>query len=153
MLFSPHVVALNQNWLIFSTRAEGFFWTSIPSWQLTGAVLIVDALATVFCLFGWFVGPWTDIVTTVKVVSFSSFETCSFPLFLKLLVRFNSTPPLLQWIYALFVFFILSGVFVITQKPWFDRLMHGRLRETKKKHNEDLLMQVARLSAAHEKTT
>ncbi|KAL3466416.1 E1-E2 ATPase-domain-containing protein [Aspergillus heterothallicus] len=72
-------VALTENWLIFVTRG-GDTW---PSTQLVGAILCVDALASIFCLFGWFLNRdmvtnpldqlldtpkettngWTDIVT------------------------------------------------------------------------------------------
>jgi H+-transporting ATPase len=47
-------ISLTENWLIFITRANGPFWSSIPSWQLAGAILAVDLLATFFTLFGWF---------------------------------------------------------------------------------------------------
>jgi H+-transporting ATPase len=96
-------VALTESWVIFmyvlpvtqvitprltlgntlSTRMDtgkssgGFV---MPSWQLVGAVLGVDVLATFFCLFGWIGGPapgprshkdthsgWVDIVTVVRV--------------------------------------------------------------------------------------
>jgi hypothetical protein len=52
---------------VFITRANGPFWSSIPSWQLTGAILLVDILATMFCLFGWFIGGNTSIVAIVRV--------------------------------------------------------------------------------------
>ncbi|KAI1635855.1 E1-E2 ATPase-domain-containing protein [Biscogniauxia mediterranea] len=79
-------VALTENWLIFVTRG-GQTW---PSWQLVGAILGVDILATLFCLFGWLSGSgggtmpttphdqfnnssngWTDIVTVVVVWLYS----------------------------------------------------------------------------------
>ncbi|KAI1378956.1 plasma-membrane proton-e [Hypoxylon crocopeplum] len=79
-------VALTENWLIFVTRG-GQTW---PSWQLVGAILGVDALATIFTLFGWLSGSgggvmettpqtqfvnsangWTDIVTVVVVWAYS----------------------------------------------------------------------------------
>ncbi|KAI1472362.1 plasma-membrane proton-e [Daldinia caldariorum] len=79
-------VALTENWLIFVTRG-GQTW---PSWQLVLAVLGVDALATIFALFGWLSGSggglmqttpptsfqnshngWTDIVTVVVVWAYS----------------------------------------------------------------------------------
>ncbi|KAF2836420.1 plasma-membrane proton-e [Patellaria atrata CBS 101060] len=76
-------VALTENWLIFVTRG-GKTW---PSWQLVGAILGVDALATIFCLFGWLSGDpiinnpidvarqrqdgWVDIVTVVVVWAYS----------------------------------------------------------------------------------
>lgn len=79
-------VALTENWLIFVTRG-GQTW---PSWQLCIAILGVDALATIFTLFGWLSGSgggvmqttppssyrdsnngWTDIVTVVVVWAYS----------------------------------------------------------------------------------
>lgn len=79
-------ISLTENWLIFITRG-GKTW---PSWQLVGAILVVDALATIFCLFGWLSGSgggvmktypedvfqnssngWTDIVTVVIVWAYS----------------------------------------------------------------------------------
>jgi H+-transporting ATPase len=52
-------VALTESWVIFITRmaqdqGTPFVW---PSWQLVGAVLGVDILATIFALFGWISGP------------------------------------------------------------------------------------------------
>ncbi|KAF1344264.1 hypothetical protein BDV97DRAFT_364206 [Delphinella strobiligena] len=78
-------IALTENWLIFVTRGG----KTIPNWQLVGAILGVDALATVFCLFGWLSGlpqntsppssfypnerrdGWVDIVTVVVVWAYS----------------------------------------------------------------------------------
>ncbi|KAI1504919.1 hypothetical protein F5X99DRAFT_370286 [Biscogniauxia marginata] len=79
-------VALTENWLIFVTRG-GQTW---PSWQLVGAILGVDIIATLFCLFGWLSGSgggvmqttphdqfndssngWTDIVTVVVIWLYS----------------------------------------------------------------------------------
>lgn len=76
-------VALTENWLIFVTRG-GKTW---PSWQLVFAILGVDVLATLFCLFGWMSGTgeishpessfkqssngWVDIVTVVIVWLYS----------------------------------------------------------------------------------
>lgn len=59
-------ITLTENWLIFVTRANGPFWSTIPSWQLAGAIAIVDLVATFFCLFGWFVGGQTRYITTVN---------------------------------------------------------------------------------------
>ncbi|CAK44521.1 plasma membrane ATPase [Aspergillus awamori] len=76
-------VALTENWLIFVTRG-GKTW---PSWQLVGAIFIVDVLATLFCVFGWLSGDYlqthpvdradfsvngdVDIVTVVVVWGYS----------------------------------------------------------------------------------
>jgi H+-transporting ATPase len=77
-------VALTENWLIFVTRGGKTF----PSFQLVIAILGVDALATIFTLFGWMSGHpyqtnpptinskfrddgWVDIVTVVVVWAYS----------------------------------------------------------------------------------
>ncbi|KAF2660807.1 plasma-membrane proton-e [Lophiostoma macrostomum CBS 122681] len=76
-------VSLTENWLIFVTRGG----KTLPSFQLVAAILAVDALATIFCLFGWLSGEpqignpastfhqrgdgWTDIVTVVVVWAYS----------------------------------------------------------------------------------
>jgi H+-transporting ATPase len=76
-------VALTENWLIFVTRGMDTW----PSIHLVTAILGVDILATIFCLFGWFsnetmptnpatsfvetTNGWTDIVTVVRVWGFS----------------------------------------------------------------------------------
>jgi H+-transporting ATPase len=46
-------VSLTENWLIFVTRGSNTW----PSWQLVGAIFLVDVLSTLFCVFGWLVGP------------------------------------------------------------------------------------------------
>jgi H+-transporting ATPase len=91
-------ISLSENWLIFITRANGPFWSSIPSWQLAGAILIVDIIATMFCLFGWFIGGNTSIVAIVRV-----------------------------WIFAFGVFCVMGGLYYLLQdSQGFDNLMHGK---------------------------
>ncbi len=92
-------ISLTENWLIFITRANGPFWSSIPSWQLTGAILVVDILATCFCIWGWFEGgQLTHIVTVVRI-----------------------------WIFSFGIFCIMGGVYYLLQDSvGFDNLMHGK---------------------------
>ncbi|KAH7153063.1 hypothetical protein EDB81DRAFT_868266 [Dactylonectria macrodidyma] len=93
-------ISLTENWLIFITRANGPFWSSIPSWQLTGAILLVDILATLFCLFGWFIhgNPHTSIVAVVRI-----------------------------WIFSFGIFSIMGGLYYFMQgSTGFDNLMHGK---------------------------
>ncbi|KAK9457166.1 hypothetical protein V1511DRAFT_152239 [Dipodascopsis uninucleata] len=118
-------ISLTENWLIFITRANGPFWSSIPSWQLSGAVFIVDIIATFFCIFGWFVGGQTSIVAVVRV-----------------------------WIFSFGIFCILGGAYYLMQDSVaFDRLMHGKgLKEKPKQRNlEDFLVAMQRVSTQHEK--
>ena len=91
-------ISLTENWLIFITRANGPFWSSLPSWQLTAAILLVDLLATFFCLFGWFDGGKTSIVAVVRV-----------------------------WIFSFGIFCIMGGLYYLLQgSTSFDNIMHGK---------------------------
>lgn len=91
-------ISLSENWLIFITRANGPFWSSIPSWQLTGAILIVDIVATFFCVFGFFVGGQTSVVTVVRI-----------------------------WIFSFGVFCVMGGLYYLLEDSvGFDNLMHGK---------------------------
>jgi H+-transporting ATPase len=91
-------ISLTENWLIFITRANGPFWSSIPSWQLIGAILVVDLVATLFCVFGWFVGGPTSIVAVVRV-----------------------------WVFSFGVFCVMGGIYYLLQgSAGFDNLMHGK---------------------------
>ena len=121
-------ITLSENWLIFITRANGPFWSSIPSWQLTGAIFLVDILATFFCLFGWFAGGHqTSIVAVVRI-----------------------------WLYSFGVFCVMAGVYYLLQDSvTFDNIVHGkRLRAQKKmkrKEMEDFIVSLNRVSTQHEK--
>lgn len=118
-------ISLTENWLIFITRAAGPFWSSIPSWQLSGAVLIVDIIATMFCLFGWWSQNWNDIVTVVRV-----------------------------WIFSFGVFCVMGGAYyMMSESEAFDRFMNGKSRRDKPSGRsvEDFLMAMQRVSTQHEK--
>ncbi len=104
-------IALSENWLIFITRADGPFWNSWPSWQLISAVLVVDAVATMFCVFGLLNGgptePVEHLVTVARV-----------------------------WIFSFGVFCLMAGVYyLLNDLVAFDRLVHGKW-PCKKKHED-----------------
>jgi len=121
-------VALTESWVIFITRmaqdqGTPFVW---PSWQLIGAVLGVDILATIFALFGWISGPavhggWTDIVTVVRI-----------------------------WLYSAGVMVVLTFAYIMLNKiRWLDNIGR-RNRSTKNKRLEDFLSELQRLTLVHE---
>ncbi|KAI9664407.1 MAG: plasma membrane H+-ATPase [Trizodia sp. TS-e1964] len=119
-------ISLTENWLIFITRANGPFWSSLPSWQLTGAILVVDILATFFCIFGWFVGGQTSIVAVVRI-----------------------------WIFSFGVFCVLGGIYYLLQDSvGFDNLMHGKSpkKNQKQRSLEDFVVSLQRVSTQHEKS-
>jgi H+-transporting ATPase len=119
-------ISLSENWLIFITRANGPFWSSIPSWQLTAAILLVDIVATFFCLFGWFQGGhYTSIVAVVRI-----------------------------WIFSFGVFCVMAGVYYLLQDSvGFDRIMHGKnpSKSQKQRSAEDFVVSLNRVSTQHEK--
>lgn len=109
-------ISLSENWLIFITRANGPFWSSVPSWQLTGAILIVDIVATFFCLFGFFVGGRTSIVAVVRI-----------------------------WLFSFGVFCVLGGLYyLLADSQGFDNLMHGKSpnKNAKQRSLEDFGMSI-----------
>lgn len=119
-------ISLSENWLIFITRANGPFWSSIPSWQLSGAILIVDLIATFFCLFGWFIGGNTSIVAVVRI-----------------------------WVYSFGVFCVMGGVYYLLQDSvGFDNLMHGKgmKKDAKQRSLEDFGMLTSKLAKVDIKT-
>ncbi|PMD13899.1 plasma-membrane proton-e [Hyaloscypha hepaticicola] len=121
-------ISLTENWLIFITRANGPFWSSIPSWQLAGAILAVDLLATFFTLFGWFLhGQKTSIVAVVRI-----------------------------WIFSFGIFCIMGGVYYLLQDSvGFDNLMHGKSpkKNQKQRSLEDFVVSLQRVSTQHEKSS
>lgn len=128
-------VALTENWLIFVTRG-GKTW---PSWQLVGAIFVVDVLATLFCVFGWLSGEYTgtspngpdpdkfsvngdvDIVTVVVI-----------------------------WAYSIGVTIIIAvSYYILTIIPALDNL--GRKTRSKADTKiENLLAKLAKLAIEHE---
>ncbi|KAJ3173665.1 hypothetical protein HDU88_002754 [Geranomyces variabilis] len=126
-------VALTESWVIFITRlnqgkGEAFVW---PSWQLVGAVLGVDILATFFCAYGWISGSGypedeshsgaTDIVTIVRVWLFSFGVTVVIAFFSYLLNKWS----------------------------WLDRL-GAKTRSKKNRKMEDFLHSLSQLTIIHE---
>ncbi|RSH85711.1 hypothetical protein EHS25_003852 [Saitozyma podzolica] len=121
-------VALTESWIIFVTRLAQEPGTPNvwPSWQLIGAVLGVDILASIFSLFGWISGEaphggWTDIVTVVKL-----------------------------WCYSFGVTIIILLVYLILNKiRWLDNI--GRTtRSHKNEKLENFLTDLQRLTIVHE---
>ncbi len=128
-------VSLTENWLIFITRlGGGESDITLPSWQLVGAVLGVDVIATLFCLFGWLSGAphrnpvtaphggWTDIVTVVRIYAYSIGVTA-----------------------------IVGAVYyVLNRWEWLNNLGR-RTRSQKNPVLEDFFVNLQRLTIVHEK--
>ncbi|EEQ37215.1 plasma membrane ATPase 1 [Clavispora lusitaniae ATCC 42720] len=121
-------ISLTENWLIFITRANGPFWSSIPSWQLSGAVLAVDIIATCFTLFGWWSQNWTDIVSVVRT-----------------------------WVFSFGIFCVMGGAYyLMSGSEAFDNFCNGRPNKKPQQNSravEDFLVSMARVSTQHEKSS
>ncbi|CCH60203.1 hypothetical protein TBLA_0C04030 [Henningerozyma blattae CBS 6284] len=118
-------ISLTENWLIFITRAVGPFWSSIPSWQLSGAVLAVDVIALMFTLFGWWSQNWTDIVTCVKI-----------------------------GVWSIGIFCVMGGLYyMMSESQAFDDFVNFRKKKEPEstKSVEDFLAAMRRVSTQHEK--
>lgn len=126
-------VALTENWLIFVTRGGKTF----PNWQLIGAILAVDALATIFCVFGWLSGlpqvtdprtvynqrrdGWTDIVTVVVV-----------------------------WAYSIGVTIVIAIVYYLLNRiPWLDNLGRAN-RSAHDSKMENIIGHISKLALHHQ---
>jgi len=121
-------ISLTQNWLIFITRCNGAFWSTIPSWHLVVAVLAVDVLATVIACMGWFGGGvGVDIVTAVKI-----------------------------WVFSLGIFVGLALIYEwLNESDIFNR-MSTWFSKSSVRHDvhklEDLMFNLERVAMMHEKT-
>lgn len=128
-------ISLTENWLIFVTRGGQTY----PSWELVGAILGVDVISTIFCLFGWLSGPgstfetnphdpynetadgWTSVVTVIVV-----------------------------WMYSIFVTIVIAVfAFLLNRAPALVNI--GRTnRNNKDAHLENLISRLSRLALEHE---
>ncbi|KAL4802751.1 hypothetical protein BDV18DRAFT_166781 [Aspergillus unguis] len=118
-------ISLTENWLIFITRADGPFWSSMPSWQLAAAILVVDLVASFFCYFGWFVGGQTSIIAIIRI-----------------------------WVFSFGVFCVMGGVyFLLERSQIFDDIMHGKIFRRRptvcQRAIDDLVVGLQRLSRTH----
>ncbi|KAJ3011458.1 plasma membrane H+-ATPase [Thoreauomyces humboldtii] len=115
-------VTLTENWLIFITRSSNTLFDTAPSWQLCAAVFSVDVIATLFCVFGWFSGIRTDVVTVVRV-----------------------------WVYSIGVMAIISIIYYsLANSAFFNNLVRGRVSK-RNKNIEDFRLQLEKVSQQHEK--
>jgi len=126
-------VSLTENWLIFVTRG-GKTW---PSWQLVGAILGVDALATLFAVFGWLSGD---------------FEQTSPPTSAQYSIHgdVDIVTVVVIWAYSIGVTIIIAMVYyILCQIPWLDNL--GRKNRSKADTKiENLIGHLSKLAIEHE---
>jgi H+-transporting ATPase len=127
-------VALTENWLIFVTRGG----KTLPSWQLVGAILGVDILATLFCVFGWLSGGYPVPSSPPDSYHFSDGPT-------------SIVTVVVVWAYSLGVTIIIAMVYyILTSIPWLDNL--GRATRSKADTQmENLIGHLSKLAIEHER--
>lgn len=107
-------ISLTENWLIFVTRG-GRTW---PSWQLVLAILGVDVLATLFCVFGWISGGAGERSDPVDHAHFSRNGHTSI------------VTVVIIWGYSICVTIVLAIVYYLLNRiSWLDNL--GRQRRSR----------------------
>lgn len=129
-------ISLTENWLIFVTRG-GKTW---PSWQLVGAIFVVDVLATIFCIFGWLSGSGGGVMKTDPVTVFQNSPNGHTDLVTVVLV----------WAYSIGVTIFIAIVYYILNKvQWLNDL--GRKdRHHKDTQLENALLQLNKVAIEHD---
>ncbi|KAF2485302.1 E1-E2 ATPase-domain-containing protein [Neohortaea acidophila] len=132
-------VALTENWLIFVTRGARTF----PSFQLVGAIGGVDAVATLFCIFGWLSGgihqePLPDPLSQYWYKQHQSGRT-------------DVVTAVVIWAYSIGVIIILAITYWLLNKiPWLSDL--GRKnRSVHDTQMENIIGHLSKLALKHEK--
>lgn len=120
-------ISLTENWLIFVTRG-GETW---PSWQLVGAILGVDILATLFCVFGWLSGPSYQTNPASRAKQEANGRT-------------SIVTVIVIWIYSIAVTIVIAIVYYLMNKiSWLDNV--GRKNRSRKDTNvENIISSLVR---------
>ncbi|MCJ1318761.1 hypothetical protein MMC15_004092 [Xylographa vitiligo] len=132
-------ISLTENWLIFVTRGSETW----PSWQLVGAILGVDILSTLFCIFGWISGEGenpsdpADLATNLTDVPPKVGNT-------------SIVTVVVIWIYSLAVIIVIAIVYFLLNKiAWLDNL--GRKsRNAGDTQMENIIGHLSKLALEHE---
>jgi H+-transporting ATPase len=126
-------ISLTENWLIFVTRG-GKTW---PSWQLVAAILGVDVLATLFCVFGWISGK-NEVANPRDRYDFTESG------------RTSIVTVVVIWAYSIGVTIIIAIVYYLLNRiSWLDNL--GRKsRSRQDTQMENLLVHLSKLAVEHE---
>lgn len=121
-------ISLTENWLIFVTRG-GETW---PSWQLVGAILGVDVLATLFCVFGWLSGPSYETNPATRSKQEANGRT-------------SIVTAIVIWLYSIAVTIVIAIVYFLMNKiSWLDNV--GRKNRSRKDTNvENIISSLVRI--------
>jgi len=132
-------VSLTENWLIFVTRGG----TTLPSWKLVLAILGVDALSTLFCVFGWISGAGEDISYLQPHYE----ELTDWP------PRVGNTSivtVVIVWIYSIAVTIVIAIVYYLMNKmSWLNDLGRSK-RSAADSHLENIIGSLSKLALEQE---
>ncbi|TVY84678.1 Plasma membrane ATPase [Lachnellula suecica] len=128
-------VSLTENWLIFVTRG-GNTW---PSWQLVGAIFVVDVISTLFCVFGWLTGPVEVSDPATKNTLLQGDET-------------SIVTVVIVWGYSIGVTIVIAMVYyILNNMKWLDNL--GRAKRNKSDTQmENIIGHLSKIAIQHERT-
>jgi H+-transporting ATPase len=129
-------VSLVENWLIFVTRG-GQTW---PSWKLVAAIFLVDAISTLFCVFGWLSGAAHEMHTIPESAFFREHYS----------TRTSIVTVVVLWGYSIGVTICIAIVyFLLTSMTWLNNL--GRAtRSHADTQMENILSHLSRIALEHE---
>lgn len=129
-------VSLVENWLIFVTRGG----QTLPSWKLVGAILVVDALSTLFCVFGWLSGKPGEMHTIPESEFFRDHYSTDTSI----------VTVVVLWGYSIGVTICIAIVYyLLTSMSWLDNL--GRAtRSHADTQMENILSHLSRIALEHE---
>jgi len=129
-------ISLVENWLIFVTRGG----QTLPSWKLVGAILLVDAISTLFCVFGWLSGGAHEFHTIPESAFFREHYS----------VQTSIVTVVVIWGYSIGVTICIAIVYyLLTSMSWLDNL--GRAtRSHADTQMENILSHLSRIALEHE---
>jgi H+-transporting ATPase len=130
-------VSLTENWLIFVTRGG----KTLPSWQLVGAILGVDILATLFCVFGWIYNGNAENSGTTPVDTFHQRNSGHTDIVTVVTI----------WLYSIGVTIVIAiAYYLLNSVPRLNDL--GRKVRSKKDADiENIIAAISKLAIDHER--
>jgi len=129
-------ISLTENWLIFVTRGGN----TLPSWKLVAAILGVDALSTLFCIFGWISGTGAEISYLQPHYP----ELTDFPA-----TGDGSTSivtAIIVWIYSIAVTIVIAIVYFLLNKISYLNDLGRTKRSAADSHLENIIGSLSKLA-------
>jgi len=131
-------ISLTENWLIFVTRGANTW----PSWQLVGAIFLVDVLSTLFCVFGWLTGPGGVGLQTNPPTNNSRFSVNG---------DTDIVTVVVVWGFSIGVIIVVAIVYYLLNKmTWLDNLGRAKRNHSDTKM-ENIIGHLSKLALQHER--